>query len=219
MPLVRVRHNSGEQRAMRPLRIEAPGSGKLVLSRDRDDEFLSGSRERLWRRYDGDEDSSEEADSSEPIMRPVSMEAKWKNKNKSKPALSQTHSTQASSKTKQDVEEDDEVNSPESEELAKVPPQITFSQSFIDSLGTPPRTKPRPKPIHKVPKVKPQTRVTKTPKLATTTTTTVRPKRTFPPKLQQKFSGESEDDEAEAINSEKELDALISKYKPKGKLG
>jgi len=43
--------------------------------------------------------------------------------------------------------------------------------------------------------------------------------RTSPlPKLHQKFSGESEDDEEDAINSEKKIDVLVSKYKPKDKL-
>lgn len=204
-------------------------NGKLVLTGDRDDEFLTHSEEAEptgdIRKYKFSEDSdSEEDDVSEEVKLPNIYMGKIKTQPKPKPA--RTSSNPSIPKKTVEVlhseQEDDEVNSPESEEAVVNVPSMTFSQTFIDALGGPSSNlrKPKPKPIHKVVQVKPQTlRVTTFSSTSTTTTRKPVKAKTSPlPKLQQKFSGESEDDEEDAINSEKRIDVLVSKYKPKDKL-
>lgn len=190
----------------------------------REDEFLRDSSEgqghprgkRFSEEYSEEDGPSEETFSPKPVLlkaKPVPGKSKSKISSEIPAKLKVQHDAE---------EEDDDVNSPESEEVVNVP-SMTFSQAFIDTLGTPSRKKPKPKPVHKVVQVKPQSLKLSSLNLnpsPITTTTTKRPRKTTPlPRLKPTFSKESEDDEADAINKEKEIDAIVvSKYKPKGKL-
>jgi hypothetical protein len=120
--------------------------------------------------------------------------------------------------------EDDEVNSPEYEEIkVKVP---SFSQTFQETLQTPPRNKNKPRPVHPIVKVKEQyiqRATTRRPTTDSTPSTTSPPayrrRSTKPPVLAPltKFTVELEDDEEEAIKNEQTIDFVVSKYKPKEK--
>lgn len=160
-----------------------------------------------------DEDSDE--DSSEEKKAPTIDLSKSRNKLRppqKKP--SKLDSLPKKVVKNQGEDEDDELHSPESEEVPNVP-SFSFSQSFIDTLGT--QIRKRPKPVHKQATVKPQVLRSTIPTTSVPLTThKPRRKPTTPlPKLSQKYSGQSEDDEEDAINKEKEIDALVSKYKPK----
>lgn len=208
-------------------------NGKLALPGDRDDEFLGESGEHLvpavgrGHRFQADEDSEEDDISPEIKLPNVYIGQRKPVQQQSKPMRRpQSNVADSSSKKKVQVlhseQEDDEFNSPESEEVTTAAvqvPGLTFSQTFIDTLGTPSLHKPKRKPVHKVVKVKPQALRATTIKPSSTTAYTKRPSKitTSLPKLRQKYSGESEDDEEDAMNTEKKIDVLVSKYKPREK--
>jgi len=128
------------------------------------------------------------------------------------PVLSKNGQTKISQDTTRRVydEEDDEVSSPESEEkIVDVP---SFSQAFVDTLQRPSKYKAKPRPVHNVVKVKPQTLRSTTPK-PKPVSTTVKPRKPIPTlAIKQKFSVDVEDDEEDAKISEKHVDDLVSKY-------